>query len=108
MTKNAPMNTLLPQPGQTNSYNPKFHPLPGPWAQEQLNSPTDQKRSAQKPEHVRLNELQRALAAERSQHEYWEQWQGVTPGRPVYNDPRAFNDTMQPRAKYGTEGAGYG
>lgn len=108
MTKNAPMNTLLPQPGQTNSYNPKFHPLPGPWAQEQLSGQVQYKERSRHSTGKPLNELQRALAAESSQHEYWEQWQGVTPGRPVYNDPRAFNDTMQPRAKFGTEGPGYG
>lgn len=53
-------------------------------------------------------EIQRALAAERAQHEYWEEWQGVRPGKPVYEDPRAWQNTLLPTAKYGTEGRGYG
>lgn len=105
--KNAPMNSLIPQPGQANSYNQTFHPLPGPWAKEQM-EPNYKPSSQEKPS-TPLNGLQRALSAERSQHEYWEQWQGVTPGRPVYENPRGImNDSLQPRAKYGTEGQGYG
>jgi hypothetical protein len=53
-------------------------------------------------------ELQRALNAERAQHEYWESWQGVTPGRPVYENPRTPQNTLLPSAEYGTEGQGYG
>jgi len=53
-------------------------------------------------------EIQRALAAERAQHEYWEEWQGVRPGKAVYEDPRAWQNTLLPTAKYGTEGRGYG
>jgi hypothetical protein len=108
MTKNAPMSTLKDQPGQTNPYNQTFHPLPGQWAKEQLNGDYKQRSYTTNGEERPKNELQRVLAAERSQHEYWEQWQGVTPGKPVYENPRAFNETMQPRAKYGTEGPGYG
>jgi len=82
--------------------------LPGQWAQEQLNgSMAEQHKS--RPENTRQDTpLQKALAAERAQHEYWEQWQGVTPGTPVYEDPRAFQNTLLPVAKYGTEGRGYG
>jgi len=111
MKNNKPMNTLLPQPGQGADYNPKFHPLPGPWAQEQIAKESSMESSRQTGSSISRpeNGLQKALAAERSQHEYWEQWQGVTPGRPVYEDPRgSLNDTLQPNAKYGTEGPGYG
>lgn len=106
--KNAPMNTLKPQPGQYDSYHPTFHPLPGEWAKQQLasgasmteRSNASEKRQSQTP-------IQKALNAEREQHEYWEKWQGVTPGKPVYEDPRAFQNTLLPTAKYGTEGRGY-
>lgn len=103
---NAPMNTLKPQPGQWSSYHPKFHPLPGDWARQQLDgySHTEARKA---PEH-RQTELQRALEAERRQHEYWEQWQGVTPGKAVYENPRELQNTLLPSAKYGTEGRGYG
>lgn len=110
MTKgNAPINTLKPQPGQYDSYNPKFHPLPGVWAQEQLSGkiPTTRGTGGGTGTETRT-ELQRALASEREQHEYWEKWQGVTPGKAVYEDPRAWQNTLLPTAKYGTEGRGYG
>jgi hypothetical protein len=108
---NAPMNTLKPQPGQSNSYNPQFHPLPGPWAKEQLSSGT---RSTGhtidngSKESSKTTEIQRALNAERQQHEYWEEWQGVKPGKAVYENPRELQNTLLPSAKYGTEGRGYG
>jgi hypothetical protein len=106
---NAPMNTLKPQPGQTNSYNPKFHPLPGDWAREQLNGTGQVMSSMENSKHAHSNtEIQRALAAERAQHEYWEEWQGVTPGKAVYENPREMQNTLLPSAKYGTEGRGYG
>ena len=107
MKGNAPLNTLKPQPGQYDSYNPKFHPLPGDWAKEQLNSKVEYKQESSKKQ-VNSTEIQRALATERAQHEYWEEWQGVTPGKPVYEDPRAMQNTLLPSAKYGTEGRGYG
>lgn len=113
---NAPMNTLKNQPGQTNSYNPKFHPLPGDWAQNQLSNPKDFVSSSSQAESRMTNgsrtsqgsELQRALASERAQHEYWEKWQGITPGKAVYENPRELQNTLLPSAKYGTEGRGYG
>jgi hypothetical protein len=108
MKGNAPLNTLKPQPGQSNSYNPKFHPLPGPWAQEQLNGTGRYSESDRKPKSQPMSELKRALASENSQHEYWEDWQGVRPGKPEYVNPRGMSDSLQPRAKYGTEGPGYG
>lgn len=102
---NAPMNTLKPQPGQYDSYNPKFHPLPGPWAQEQLNGKADLSQMTHGSETSHhTTEIKRALASERQQHEYWEKWQGVTPGKPVYADPRAFQNSLIPTVKYGTEG----
>lgn len=106
---NAPMNTLKPQPGQSNSYNPKFHPLPGDWAKSQL----DGKSASATPSGnaiglKRLTEIGKALAAERAQHRHWEEWQGVTPGQPVYENPREMQNTLLPTAKYGTEGRGYG
>lgn len=108
---NAPMNTLKPQPGQSNSYNPKFHPLPGPWAKEQLSSET--RFTGHTTDHgsrglSKTTEIQRALASERAQHEYWEKWQGVRPGKAVYENPRELQNTLLPSAKYGTEGRGYG
>lgn len=107
MKGNAPLNTLKPQPGQYDSYHPKFHPLPGQWAKEQMDGKQDtyQKslRSSQKT-HKASTEIDRALSAERAQHEYWEDWQGVTPGKPVYEDPRSMQNTLLPVAKYGTEG----
>ncbi len=106
---NTPMNTLKPQPGQYNSYNPQFHPLPGVWAQEQLSGKTRTMRGTGGGTGTEPStEIQRALAAERQQHEYWEKWQGVTPGKAVYEDPRAWQNTLLPTAKYGTEGRGYG
>jgi len=101
---NAPMNTLKPQPGQSNSYVPKFHPLPGDWAKQQMSG--EYKSHSEK--HANSTELQRALASERQQHEYWEDWQGIKPGKAVYENPRELQNTLLPSAKYGTEGRGYG
>ena len=53
-------------------------------------------------------EIQKALASENAQHEYWEEWQGVKPGKAVYENPRELQNTLLPSAKYGTEGRGYG
>lgn len=105
---NAPLNTLKPQPGQYDSYHPKFHPLPGDWAKEQLSKGQGFSSSSPTKSGVASSgtEIQKALAAERAQHEYWEQWQGVSPGKPVYEDPRAFQNTLLPVAKYGTDGRG--
>jgi len=108
MRGNEPMNTLKPQPGQTNSYNPQFHPLPGVWAQRQLNGTVDRSQSPEKSSTSGQTEIQRALASERAQHEYWEEWQGVKPGKAVYENPRELQNTLLPSAKYGTEGRGYG
>ena len=104
MKGNAPMNTMKPQPGQANSYSPKFHPLPGPWAQEQMNTPTHTSQTTRGSK--TSSDLTKALASERAQHEYWEKWQGVTPGEAVYENPREMQNTLLPSAKYGTEGRG--
>ena len=106
MKGNSPLNTLKPQPGQSSQLEPKFHPLPGAWAQEQLstNGATRTSESRDSTGSRKSTDLSRALAAERQQHEYWEQWQGVTPGKPVYEDPRAWQNTLLPTAKYGTDG----
>ena len=111
MKGNAPMNTLKPQPGQSNSYNPKFHPLPGEWAKQQMATGTSMPRGSQAPSGSTESPsiaLTKALASERAQHEYWEKWQGVTPGKAVYENPRELQNTLLPSAKYGTEGRGYG
>lgn len=110
MKGNAPMNTLKEQPGQTNSYDPKFHPLPGDWAREQLSKGLDAMSSSHERSGVKepSTEIHKALAAERQQHEYWEKWQGVRPGEAVYENPRELQNTLLPSAKYGTEGRGYG
>jgi len=104
---NAPMNTLKPQPGQWGSYHPKFHPLPGDWAKKQMSEGYHMSAGTSKSSRP-MTELQRALAAERQQHEYWEEWQGVRPGRAIYENPRELQNTLLPSAKYGTEGRGYG
>lgn len=124
-----PMNTLKPQPGQQNQYHPKFHQLPGEWAKSQIERGNpegpmlENAHSTAKPYRELygessqtthgsqrssrpMTEIGRALAAERQQHEYWEKWQGVTPGKPVYEDPRHFQNTLLPVAKYGTDGRG--
>jgi len=108
MKGNAPLNTLKPQPGQSNSYNPKFHPLAGVWAQEQLNVDGAQSHSVSKKRGHTSTEIDKARAAEASVHEYWEEWQGVRPGKAVYENPRELQNTLLPSAKYGTEGSGYG
>lgn len=100
-----PLNTLKPQPGQYGSYHHENHPLPGEWAKQQLSGvPRSTKNS--KNEGTKSTEIQRALAQERAQHDYWEEWQGVKPGKPVYEDPRAFQNTLLPVAKFGTDGRG--
>lgn len=107
-----PLNTLKPQPGQYDSYHPKFHPLPGENARLQLagmskfehsSRMTNGSKTPSKP----MTEISRALEAERAQHEYWEKWQGMIPGKAVYEDPRAFQNTLLPAARFGTEGRGY-
>jgi len=110
MKGNAPLNTLKPQPGQTNSYDPKFHPLPGDWAKEQLSGKSSMESSRQNGSlgSGERTEIQRALQAEAAQHNYWEEWQGVKPGKAVYENPRELQNTLLPSAKYGTEGRGYG
>lgn len=108
MKGNAPLNTLRPQPGQSNSYNPRFHPLPGVWAQEQLADSSFRDTSTRVATATKQTEIQKALAAEEKQHRYWEEWQGVTPGKAVYENPREMQNTLLPSAKYGTEGRGYG
>lgn len=100
----AAMNTLKPQPDQYDSYHPKFHPLPGQWAKDQFLSETSQTTHGSKTSHTPLTEIQKALSAERAQHDYWEDWQGVKPGKAVYENPRAMQNTLLPTAKYGTEG----
>lgn len=107
------MNTLKLQPGQENVYAPKFHPLPGDWAKEQLDTSSKGSRSyimmnGSKTSHHSTTEIQRAIAAEKAQHDYWEEWQGVKPGKAVYENPRELQNTLLPSAKYGTEGRGYG
>jgi len=91
MRGNAPMNTLKPQPGQSNSYNPQFHPLPGVWAQRQLNGSMESSRQTGSSTSSAPTEIQRALASERAQQ-----------------NPRELQNTLLPSAKYGTEGRGYG
>lgn len=108
MKGNAPLNTLKPQPGQYDSYNPKFHPLPGVWAQQQINGTAPESSSQKRSSTSGKSEIHKALAAERAQHEYWEEWQGVKPGKAIYENPRELQNTLLPSAKYGTEGRGYG
>ncbi len=106
MKGNAPMNTLKLNPGQENVYAPKFHPLPGDWAREQLSGTERQSQSQARSSTLGKTEIQRAIAAEKAQHDYWEEWQGVKPGKAVYENPREMQNTLLPSAKYGTEGRG--
>lgn len=101
-----PLNTLKPQPGQYDSYHPKFHPLPGQWAKEQMSGKGSIQVHSKAHTGPSQTEIQKALASEKAQHEYWEKWQGITPGKPVYEDPRAWQNTLLPTAKYGTDGRG--
>ena len=104
MKGNEPLNTLKSQPGQSDSYNPTFHPLPGPWARQQLSSGNMSQLASTSKRSEPQTEIQRALANERQQHEYWEEWQGIRPGKAVYENPRETQNTLLPTAKYGTEG----
>lgn len=99
-----PMNTLKPQPGQYDSYHPKFHPLPGQWAKDQLSGTSSTKQYGARERHTHTTELQRALAAEKAQHDYWMEWQGMKPGKAIYENPRVWQNTLLPTSKYGTEG----
>jgi len=103
---NGTLNTLKPQPGQYDSYNPSFHPLPGEWARNQLQGHTAKHDAMSTSKHA-MTPIDKALASEQKQHEYWEEWQGVQPGKPVYEDPRAFQNTLLPTARFGTDGRGY-
>ena len=97
------LDSLEPQPGQFDLHKRSYHPLPGEWAQQQLSkSSMPSKARAASP--TKQSELQRALAQESAQHAYWEKWQGVTPAKPAYNNPREWQNTLIPSAKYGTEG----
>ncbi len=107
MKGDGPLNTLKPQPGQSNAYQHTNHALPGPWAQQQLSEGTQRYNSQPRSSTGRQStEIQRALAAENAQHNYWDEWQGIQPGKPVYEDPRAFQNTLLPVARYGTDGRG--
>jgi len=103
---NGNLNTLKPQPGQYGSYNPTFHPLPGEWAKQQLSGIKTLSSSQNGGSNAHSFEIDRAIAAEEAQHKYWEEWQGVSPGKPVYEDPRAFQNTLLPTARFGTDGRG--
>jgi len=101
-----PRSSLKPQPGQYNSYNPKFKPLPGQLAKEQLNGnmykahrssrTTNGSRTSSKPE----TELKRALAAEKSRIEASMKQQGIIPGKAIYENPRETQNTLLPTEKY--------
>lgn len=99
-----PLDSLKPQPGQYDTYHPKFHPLPGDWAREQLDGTTSKPTVTTSQSSHERTPLQKALAQEAKQHEYWERWQGVAPGKPVYENPRAWQNTLLPVAKTGVEG----
>ena len=111
-----PQDTLIPQPGQSDFYTRQFHPLPGPWAQDQMNSNSYEKTSSSgvlssmtgSSMKGPTGELKKALQAENAQHKYWEEMQGVWPGEPSYENPRELQNTLLPSAKYGTDGQGYG
>lgn len=93
-----PLDSLKPQPGQINPYRQKFHPLPGKWAQEQLNG--THRVSHEPVTHKAPTELQRALAEEKARIDHSMRQQGITPGRPVYENPRETQNTLLPVEKY--------
>jgi hypothetical protein len=103
-----PLGSLKPQPGQFNQYKPTFHPLPGDWAKEQLNGLGERSQRTSSRKDSSISEIDRARAAEEAVHHYWEEWQGVIPGKPVYENPRDSQNTLLPSARFGTEGRGYG
>ena len=63
------MNSLKPQPGQTEVYKKEFHPLPGDWAKMQMEKGGMPKEKSASSEGRTHTELQKALAAERAQHD---------------------------------------
>jgi hypothetical protein len=97
-----PRDSLLPNPGQNNTYRPKFHPLPGDWAKEQLANPSRSSQATRgsgtysKPP----TDLQRALASEKQRIEESMRQQGITPGKAIYEDPRQSQNTLLPTEKY--------
>jgi len=96
-------NTLKPQPGQMDDYQPQFHPLPGPYAQRQLEG-GGRAAEVRSAETGQSSDLSKALSAESQQHARWEKYQGVTPGISSYKDPRAFQNVLLPTDQYGTVG----
>lgn len=91
-----PMNDLKLQPGQINAYKPKFHPLPGPWAKQQMQGGM---KVATPAKQRATTELQKALAAERSRIEASMRQQGIIPGKAIYENPRETQNTLLPTDK---------
>jgi hypothetical protein len=91
-----PRDSLLPQPGQYDSYNPKFHPLPGEWAKQQLEGKVRKKTESTRP----VTELQQALAAEKARIDASMKEQGIIPGKAIYENPRQSQNTLLPTEKY--------
>ena len=94
----SPQDFLKRQPGQVNPYQKKFHPLPGPWAQEQLESP--RKAPVQVHHHRRSTPLQHALREEQERINQSLREQGITPGQAIYENPRANQNTLLPTEKF--------
>lgn len=97
MKNNKPLGGLKPQPGEGNQLNPKFHPLPGQWAQDQIEGRTSQMTAGSRSSAGNkqpTTELAKELRKEAARHAYWEEWQGVKAAKPSYADPRSALDVV--------------
>lgn len=94
-----PAEYLKKQPGQVGGFSRKFHPLPGPYAQEQMNRGGKQP-SQEARAHRPTSDLQKALAEEKARIEESMKQQGIIPARAVYADPVASQNTLLPTEKY--------
>lgn len=99
MRKNGALDTLIPQPGQSDQLHAKFHPLPGVWAQEQMSGKSARPSSTRDQSRKEPTELQRALSAERAQHEAANKMAGIIPGKPTYENPRESQNVLLPYGK---------
>lgn len=97
-----PRESLLPQPGQSNSYNPKFKPLPGDWAKMQLSESSQLSQTTRGSETSSRpkTDLQRALESEKQRIDESMRQQGIIPGRAIYENPRETQNTLLPTEKY--------
>jgi len=99
MTDGNAAEYLKKQPGQVGGFSRKFHPLPGPYAQEQMNRGGKQP-IERKEAHRPRSELQKALAEEKARIDASMKQQGITPGKAIYENPIQSQNTLLPTEKY--------